>query len=169
MKISFLKLTLAALLIGGMSVVAQAKPEKSTDQMFVRKAAIGGMTEVKLGEIASKQGSSSEVKDFGSMMVTDHTKLNDSLKAAAEKKGYKVPAELDAKHQATVDKLSKLSGEEFDKAYLDEMVKDHEKDYAEFQEAAKTLDDPDLKAVAESGVPVIKSHLDHVKKLTATK
>jgi len=168
MKARLLKTTGLALLLAALPALASAKSEKSPEQTFVKKAAQGGMTEVQLGDLASKQGSTSAVKDFGAMMVTDHTKLNEGLKSAAEKKGYKVPAKLNPEHQALVDKFSKLSGAEFDKAYIAEMVKDHEADYAAFQNADQTLTDPDLKAAVESALPVIKSHLDHVKEIKAS-
>ena len=135
----------------------------SADEKFAKSAAIGGMLEVKLGEVAEKNASSKAVKDFGSTMVTDHTKLNDELKALAAKQGITLPAELDSAHQALVDKLSKLSGAAFDKAYITDMVKDHQKDLAEFKaEAAKTKD-VELKALVEKGASVIAMHLEHAK------
>jgi putative membrane protein len=150
------------------AVAAEQKSSVSpADQKFAKSAAIGGMLEVKLGEIAQKNASSKAVKDFGSMMVTDHTKLNDDLKSLAAKQGITLPAGLDSAHQAMVDKFAKLTGAAFDKAYIPDMVKDHEKDLAEFRaEAAKTKD-PELKALAEKGASVIAMHLEHAKKAEA--
>jgi putative membrane protein len=140
----------------------------SADEKFAKSAAIGGMLEVKLGEVAEKNASSKTVKDFGSMMVTDHTKLNDELKSLAAKQGITLPAALDSAHQAVLDKFSKLNGAAFDKAYITDMVKDHQKDLAEFKaEAAKTKD-PELKAFAEKGVSVISTHLEHAKSAEAS-
>lgn len=146
------------------AVAAEQKSSvSSADEKFAKSAAIGGMLEVKLGEVAERNASSQAVKNFGSMMVTDHTKLNDELKSLAAKQGITLPTELDSAHQAVLDKLSKLSGAAFDKAYITDMVKDHQKDLVEFKaEAAKTKD-PELKTLAEKGASVIAMHLEHAK------
>ncbi len=136
------------------------------DEIFVKKAASGGMLEVKLGEAAKEKASSQDAKDFAAMMVADHTKANDDLKSIATSKGAEVPTDLNAKDKASFDKLSKLSGAEFDKAYAKDMVKDHKEDIAEFERASKSLKDPDLKAFAEKTLPTLKAHLEHAEKLS---
>ena len=172
MKIISIKSTslLAACALAFSLAPAQAGEEKSKasmDQTFVRKATQGGMTEVKLGELASKQGESADVKEFGSMMVMDHSKLGADLKAAAEKDGLKVPVKLGAKNQEKVDEMAKLKGAEFDKAYVPAMVKAHEMDSAEFTKASETLVSADVKAAATTAVPVINSHLEKIKAIQA--
>jgi putative membrane protein len=136
-----------------------------TDQQFLQKAAQGGMTEVELGKLAQQNGSSADVKQFGSRMVTDHSKANADLKSLADKKGVTVPASLDAKHQAMVDRFQHLSGPAFDKAYVHMMVKDHEKDAAEFRQASTDSQDPDVKAFAGDTLKVIESHLSDIKSI----
>jgi len=143
--------------------LAAAESGKGMDENFAMKAADGGMTEVELGKIAEKNGEKQMVKDFGAKMVSDHSKANDKLKAIAGKKGMTLPAKLSAKHQATVDKLSKLKGAEFDSAYMAEMLKDHETDVEEFSKAEKEVKDPDLKQFAAETLPVVKSHLQMLK------
>jgi putative membrane protein len=146
------------------AVAAEQKASvSSADEKFASTAAIGGMLEVKLGEVAEKNASSKAVKDFGAMMVADHTKLNNELKALAAKQGIALPAELDPAHQAVVNKLSKLSGAAFDKAYITDMVKDHQKDLAEFKAEAAKTQDPELKALVEKGASVVAMHLEHAK------
>jgi len=76
------------------------------------------MTEVQLGLLAADQGTSQDVRDFGSKMVVDHGKANDELKSIASSKNITLPEKLDTKHQAMVDKMSKMSGAAFDKAYV---------------------------------------------------
>jgi len=153
---------------------AEAKPASSEnaggkvaaeDQEFVTTAAQGGIGEVKSGELAKEKGSSPEVKELAGMMVGDHTKANDDLKKIATAKGFQVPTETDAKHQAALDKMGKLSGAEFDKAYLAQMDKDHKKTVSDFEKASKSLKDPELKAFAEKTLPTLRGHLDHVKKV----
>jgi putative membrane protein len=139
-----------------------------SDQMFAKKAAQGGMTEVELGKVAANKGQSSEVKDFGNMMVSDHSKAGDKLKAIAASKNLTLTDKLNAKHQAIVDKLLKLDGAAFDKAYVAAMVEDHEKDLKEFQSAAKTTQDADLKAFAAETETVVKTHLDKIKAIQAS-
>ncbi len=123
------------------------------------KAAQGGMTEVKLGQIASQQAMSPDVKAFGSKMVTDHSKANTELMALASKEGITIPSALDAKHQAMVDKLQALSGAAFDKQYVAAMLKAHTKDDNLFSTEASDGQDPDIKAFASKTDEVVKSHL----------
>jgi putative membrane protein len=136
---------------------------KLTDKAFVMKAAQGGMTEVELGKIAESNGSSDDVKTFGSHMVMDHGKANDELKSIAEQKSIAIPSALDAKHQATVDKFKHLSGAAFDKAYVNEMVKDHKMDASLFREESTTAQDPELKTFATNTLTVVESHLTDIK------
>src|SRR5262249_58802264 len=103
------------------------------DKTFMKKAAKGGMMEVAMGQIAEQKAQSDDVKSFGKRMVTDHSKANDELKSIASKKGVQLPSK-----EHTGKWIS-------DKAYMDMMVKDHEKDLAEFQEQANSGSDPDLK------------------------
>ncbi len=134
---------------------------------FVNEAASGGMMEVRLGEMAAKHAASADVKQFGNRMATDHSKVNQELMRIAQNKGVSVPKEMNKKHQAEVDRLSKLSGPEFDRAYMDAMVKDHEKDVANFSKAAKEVDDPDLQAFAARTVPILEEHLKIAKDINA--
>jgi putative membrane protein len=132
------------------------------DVNFAAEAASGGMTEVALGKIAQEKGVNARVKKFGSMMVMDHSKANDSLKALAVRKNITLPAAPNAKDQATIDKLSKLSGRAFDDAYVSDMIDDHKNDVKAFEDATKSLKDPDLKAFATKTLPVLKTHLDAI-------
>jgi putative membrane protein len=129
------------------------------DRKFVEKAAIGGMLEVELGQLAQQKASSAQVKEFGARMVQDHGKANDELKQIATAKGAQVPASIDKKHQRDMEKLQKLSGAEFDRAYMQHMVADHKEDISLFQKEAKSGRDPDLKAFASKSLPVLQEHL----------
>lgn len=147
---------------------AETKPAtglSSDDKEFLAKAAQGGMTEVALGKLAAQKGTTSQIRDFGKMMVTDHEKINNDVKALAKSKNVALPAALDEKHQGKVDALGKLSGKAFDDAYLDAMSKMHEKDLAAFTEARDKTKDADLKAVLDKAIPVVKSHLEHLKSI----
>ena len=139
--------------------------EAFSDKHFLVKAAQGGMTEVELGQIAQQKGNSDEVKKFGATMVSDHTQANNELKGLAQQKGITVSTKLDASHQATVDRFNKLSGADFDRAYVHDMVEDHQKDAAEFEQASTSAKDPDVKAFATKTLAVVKNHLAHVQTL----
>jgi putative membrane protein len=137
------------------------------DTAFANKAAIGGMAEVALGKMAAGKATNASVKDFGSMMVMDHGKANAQLMAIAQKKNITLPAGLDAEHQAKSDSLSKLSGNDFDKAYVAGMVADHKKTLALMQSEAQSGTDPELKAFAAKTAPVVQEHLDKITKIQA--
>jgi putative membrane protein len=139
----------------------------TSDADFVNEAAMGGMAEVELGKLASTKGANAEVKKFGQMMVTDHSKANDELKALAAKKGWKLPTALDASHQSTLESLRNRVGADFDSAYVDDMVDDHETDVKAFEDKAKNATDPDLKAFAEKTLPTLRKHLDAIKAIQA--
>jgi putative membrane protein len=143
----------------------QAKSEQAgsavsaADKAFVREAAVGGMAEVDFGTLAKDKASSDDVKSFGDRMVTDHGKANDELKQWADQNHVTLPTELDAKHKATHDRLAKLSGAAFDKAYMRDMVADHKTDVAKFRTESKTAHNADLKAWAGKTLPTLEDHL----------
>jgi putative membrane protein len=141
----------------------------SADETFMMAAAQGGMTEVKLGEVAAQKATQANIKQFGTMMVSDHSKADKELQAIAAKNGFTLPSKLDATHKEKVDQIGKLSGQDFDKAYIAEMVKDHEKVAAEFEKASKTAQNAELKSFAANTLPVIKHHLKEAKALDAGK
>jgi len=131
----------------------------TSDNSFITKAAQGGMAEVELGRLAVERAESPQVKSFGQRMVTDHTKVNDELKALCTSKGITLPNTLDSKDEATKNRLSKLNGAAFDKAYMEDMVSDHKKDVSEFQHEADHGTDPDVKSFAGKTLPVLQQHL----------
>ena len=135
----------------------------SADRRFIETTARDSMAEVELGKLAAEKAASPEVKVFGQMMVTDHTKACDELKTLASKKGVTLPSDTDSKHDKRVSKLQALSGDEFDRAYMKEMVKDHKKTVSEFKKTAKSSKDDDLKQWAEQKIPTLEQHLQHAQ------
>ncbi|MFL9833731.1 DUF4142 domain-containing protein [Chryseobacterium terrae] len=129
------------------------------DKKFADAAAMGGMMEVTLGEMASKTGTNSSVKSLGMMMAKDHSKANEELKSWASANGYTLPASLDAEKQKMVDNLKAKKGADFDKAYADMMVKDHKKDIEEFKKQASQGSDASLKSFASKTLPTLEHHL----------
>ena len=137
----------------------------SSDREFVRKAAQGGLAEVQLGQLATEKAASPEVKQFGQRMVDDHAKANDQLKQIAQQQGIQVPDQLDAKDAATKARLEKLSGKEFDRAYMRDMVTDHTKDVTEFKHEANSGKDSAVKSFAQQTVPTLEDHLKEAKSI----
>jgi len=133
------------------------------DQKFAIKAAQGGIAEVKLGELAQEKAQNEAVRKFGQRMVEEHTKANHRLKEAALKEKISLPKEMDKKDQATYDALAKLSGAEFDNAYVRDMVQDHQDDIAEFGTEARTGQREEIKTFAAETLPTLKEHLKAAK------
>src|SRR6478752_9232084 len=153
-----------ALAVGALSLVGAARAADTTptgsgsslsekDKTFMKKAAKGGMMEVAMGQVAEQKAQSEDVKSFGKRMVTDHGKANDELKSIASKKGFELPSK-----EHSVKWTS-------DKAYMDMMVKDHEKDLAEFKEEASRGSDPDVKKFADDTAKIVQEHLDLAKEI----
>ena len=155
------QLCILALAIGAMSLAGAARAEttptgevsslSATDKTFMKKAAKGGMMEVTMGKMAERNAQNEDVKSFGKRMVTDHSKANDELKSIASKKGFQLPSK---------EHSGKWTS---DKAYMDMMVKDHEKDRAEFKEEASSGSDPDVKKFADDTAKMVQGHLELAK------
>jgi putative membrane protein len=158
---------------GQMAAPGQAENQKLSEKgkSFAKEAAMGGMAEVELGKLAQQNAQSDDVKQFGTRMVQDHTNANQQLMTILSGKDFSVPQQLDEKDRKALDKLSKMRGAEFDRAYMRDMVQDHEKDVKKFRQEAEHGSDADLKAFAQKTLPVLEQHLqlahDTSKSLTA--
>src|SRR5207247_8823982 len=155
-RFNLLALIVASFSLAGVALAQESPAAKSSslsakDKTFMKKAAKGGTMEVAMGKLAAQSAQSDDVKSFGKRMVTDHSKANDELKSIAAKKGVKLPSKEPSEKWSS------------DKAYMDMMVKDHEKDLAEFQEEANRGTDPDVKKFAEDTAKVVQEHLDLAK------
>lgn len=143
---------------------ASAAPS-AMDSDFVMKAGQAGIAEVAAGRMAEKQGRSAATKAFGKRMVADHTKAGDALKVAAEKSGAQVPTTTSHEQKEAAEKLASLRGEAFDKAYAEQMVKDHEEAVALFDKESTSGSDSDLRAFAGMTLPTLQDHLRMAKAL----
>jgi len=161
-----ISLVAIATIISSASVLGAQSPAPQTqspDRAFVMAAAAGGMAEVDLGQLASSKASNEKVKMFGERMVKDHGMAGDELKTLAASKQITVPTSLDAKHQATHDRFAKLSGADFDRAYVKDMLADHKKDVAEFMKESQSGKDPEVKAWAAKTLPTLQEHLKMIE------
>jgi putative membrane protein len=167
----------ASLLLAGMAFAQNNPPNNentksaanggvpTSDRHFMDGAAQGGMAEVELGQLAEQNAQNADVKAFAKRMVDDHSKANDQLKQLASQEGVTLPTTLSAKDQATKAKLEKLQGAAFDKAYMQDMVKDHKKDVAEFKHASTAAKTPALRDWAKQTTPTLESHLQEAEKV----
>ncbi|BBD58039.1 outer membrane protein [Nostoc sp. HK-01] len=137
----------------------------SSDRQFINEAAQGGLAEVQLGQLASQRAANNAVKQFGLRMVKDHTQVNTQLKQLAARKGVKLPTTLNRENQQLQQRLSKLSGANFDREYMTHMVQDHQKDVSAFQTEAQQGQDPDVKAFASQTLPTLEEHLQQARSI----
>ncbi len=138
------------------------------DSLFIRQAAIGGMAEVELGNLALAKTANTSVKDFANMMITDHTKSNQELMAMAKGKSFTLPDSLDGEHKATADNLRNLTGSAFDKAYMTAMVDGHQKMLNLLRTEAASGMDANAKDYATKTIPVVQVHLEHAQRLQSS-
>ena len=143
--------------------VSIAVAEDNPDATFYKKATEGGIAEVELGKLAQDKSPTASIKEFGAMMVADHSAANDKLKSIAAKKNIKLPTSPSVGQMATKTKLEVLSGTTFDKSYIKGMVRDHQEDIKEFQTEANSGQDPDAKAYAAATLPTLKAHLKKIQ------
>ena len=130
---------------------------------FANKAATGGMAEVELGKLAEQKATSQQVKDFAKMMVDDHTLANNTFKTLATSKSIELPAAVTDEQRKDIDALSKKSGKDFDKSYVDMMVDDHKATIMEFKTAEGKVSDNDVKNFITFTLPTLQKHLDAIQ------
>jgi putative membrane protein len=141
-------------------------PSQLTEEHnFMVEAASGSMMEVQLGQYATTNAGAAAVKQFGQMMVTDHTKADSVLTVIAQLKNIAIPNVPGDKHQGHINELKKKRGADFDKDYMKMMVEDHEEDIKKFEEASKNAKDEDIRQFAANTLPVLRKHLNAAKKI----
>lgn len=148
-------------------VSASSLEKKDAD--FAVEAANGSMMEVEMGKIAESRAMNSRVKNFATMMVTDHSKAGDDLRKLATSKNITLPGSVGDDAKKHMEDLNKKTGNDFDEAYMKFMLDDHKEDIKKFEEAVKNCKDPELKAFAAQALPVLYKHLDSAKLITNKK
>ncbi len=159
MKLLFAVCALAA----PMLAFADSHPDAS----FYKNAAEGGLFEVDAGNLAESKGNSQAVKDFGAMMVKDHTAANEKLKSIADSKSISLPSSASVGQIASKGKLDVLSGDTFDKSYIRGQIKAHRETIALFNKEIASGQDADAKAFAKATLPTLKAHLKAIDTIAA--
>jgi len=133
---------------------------------FVSKAMEGDLAEVQLGQLAEQKSQSNDVKQFAQKMVSEHGQMNDKwFKPVAQQLGVSEPKGPSKKDKKEMAKLEQLSGPDFDREYINMMIKDHQQDLKEFKSEAQVAQNPSVKQVAEQGSNVISQHLQLIQQI----
>lgn len=130
---------------------------------FLSETAAGGIAEVQFANFARERAGRGDVKELARRIMRDHVQANEQVKALASQKGAPIPGETDAAHKREAARLAKLEGREFDRAYIDAMVKDHRRDIKEFEKQARGAKDAEIKAFAAQTLPTLRQHLEHAR------
>jgi putative membrane protein len=130
----------------------------SADQSFVTEAAQTNAAEIKLGELGVQKGSTAQVRNMAQMIIDDHKKVGDKLQSIATRENFALPGVPNAEQRATYDRLSAMSGTDFDRAFLDEIKTDHQQAISLFQNETRNGTDPQLKSFAQSTLPSLRHH-----------
>ncbi|MDB6026009.1 MAG: outer membrane protein [Verrucomicrobiales bacterium] len=136
-----------------------------SDKKFIEEASQGGMAEVAMGQLGAEKAQSPELKQFAQKIVTDHQQANQQLMQIAQQKGVELEKEVSKKDQRAMEHLRGLSGAEFDKMYVEHMVKDHQKDIKAFEKEANKGEDSDIKSFAQQTLPKLREHLQTAETL----
>lgn len=156
---------LIAIVIFGLPLVALAKD--NPDESFFKNAAEAGVAEVEAGRMAQSKGTSPSVKEFGAMMVKDHTAANAKLTKIAMSKGVELPTEPSMMQKAMAKKADMKSGESFDKDYIQGQIKAHQDTIDLLQKEIDSGKDPEAKAFATETLPKVKMHLEKINAIAA--
>lgn len=151
---------------GPQGTSAPPAPQRFDDKKFAKDAALTAMSNVELGKLAAQKAASPDVKQFGQKVAEEQSKTTGQLKDVATKENLSIPGELDAKHQSRIDKLSKLSGQQFDKAYLKDQLKNEQSQLRDFSDEAKGGTDPAVKAFAAGTLPALQQQVELAKNLS---
>ncbi|WP_063635768.1 DUF4142 domain-containing protein [Azospirillum humicireducens] len=174
MKRHHLLATAALFLLSAPSLAQTPTPQKTVtgtgqlsqqDMTFAEKAAVSDMFEIQAGKLAQDHAKDTGVKQFGSHMMTDHTKTSDAMKAMAQRKSMTLPSSLDSEHRQKLDQLRGLQGDQFDSAYLQGQIDAHQTAVTLFRTQAEKGQDADLKRFAEQTLPTLEQHLRQVRDL----
>ena len=147
---------------------AQTTTLSEADKRFTQTAIQHGIAEIGMGQLILQRSQNPELRSFGQHLIDDHNQANQQLAQIAARKDITIPTRPDASQQTMMNQLVNLSGTQFDTTAVNDAVRDHQRDIALYQQAANTLQDPDLKAYAQKTLPILQQHLDQATQLQGT-
>jgi putative membrane protein len=146
---------------GGSNVGMTAN--QGADSSFMTDVARANAAELKLADLAVQKSQNQDVKRFAQMLTDDHTKAGDELGAIARHENVSLPTEPDQTQKQTADRLSALSGESFDREWINTMVDDHQKTITKFENESRSGKDAQVKSWAAKTLPTLRRHLQHAR------
>jgi len=149
-------------------IVAASPTFSQQDVNFVRTAAASGSAEIELAQLASSRAVTPQVRDFAYRMLNDHRLMADDLDRRVIRRGMTVSWSPDPDDVTTYNRLASLSGEDFDRAYMEHMVMAHERALRTFQRQVGYGQDPDLREGAQAAIPVVQGHLAMAREVRAS-
>jgi putative membrane protein len=145
--------------------VMQAQDTKSADKTFIKDATEGSLAEINFAKLALEKSKDPNVREFATKMIKDHEMLINDMKPFAHKLDVKVPSGPPIMDHAKYTELKMKSGTDFDRAYVETMVKDHHHDLQDFIDEENKTSDPELKATVAKGEAVVKEHTEMIDKI----
>jgi putative membrane protein len=161
------KLWALVALVSPLALAPLAFGADDPDAAFYKKATEGGIFEIDTGNQAAKASNNQQIKDFGSMLAADHTAANDKLKAIAASKNISVPSTASVGQMAHKAKLDVLTGDAYDKSFINTQIKAHEQTIALFKTEAASGQDADAKAFAAAALPTLRKHLKEARSIAS--
>lgn len=163
---------MGAIMIGGLCALAGCEStmraeeaSSQPDDFFLVQVSHLNASEIEAGRLAVQRASNSEVRQYGQMMIDEHTLANTELTELAELRDVTLPNEPDQLHVQLTDHLAELSGPQFDREYISAMVGDHARALAMFEDKARFANDPEIRRWAQQQVPILREHLRRAQEL----
>jgi putative membrane protein len=154
--------TAGLLLIQGLT---RADDPRANDREFLLRAATAGHAEVKFSELADKRSTNEKVREFAALMTREHTEANRKLAEHARDQKIAVVSGFERDKREIYMNLSRLSGDEFDRAYMKQMLQDHDQAVRLFEHESRKGTDPQLRKFAEETLPTIREHQKRAREL----
>ena len=154
---------------GTSTAAGSAASTAAQDKTFLMNSAEGSMAEIQMSQLALKKSKNDDVKTYAQQMITDHTKLIADMKPFADQMGVQPPTKLNPTHQQEAQRLSSMTGANFDKEYITAMSTDHHKTLTEFKAEEASTANPDLKTTVMQGEQVVQQHTDMADQMAQKK
>ena len=156
--------TAAAVAIMSIGGTQAAKPDLTpATQAFLKKAAEEQQAQIALGQLAAKQATNTRVKNFGDEMILVHRTVSFQLRELATPRGVQLPLEPDDEHKRIQKELAQRSGHAFDRAYMQQILSDHQNDVNEFEDGIQQVDDAEVLRWAHKTLPMLRAHIEDAR------
>ncbi len=164
---TFLALTCVVTISSAFAADPQVESKLSGQEKdFVMEAARSSMAEKQMSDLAEQKARSESVKTLAKEIKDEHTQVVDKLQQIASNKNVSLPSDVSRADRTVIDRLRNLSGEEFDKEYMKQTVKEHQKDVEHYRQQARSAKDQEVKEYAQNTLPTLEQHLDRARQVS---